>query len=109
HPAGQPRFARTSLAAYRFVRAWISRPVRGRIQVSIGPASSDLSTFHRTALMDLFVNLQLGLSEALTLQNLLFCLLGALIGTLVGVLPGIGPLATVAMLLPITYSMPPVT
>lgn len=59
--------------------------------------------------MELFSNLLLGLSEALTLQNMLFCLVGALIGTLVGVLPGIGPLATVAMLLPITYSMPPVT
>jgi TctA family transporter len=41
--------------------------------------------------------------------NLLYCLIGALIGTLIGVLPGIGPMATVAMLLPITFYLPPVS
>ncbi len=40
--------------------------------------------------------------------NLLLCFLGCLIGTLIGVLPGVGPVATIAMLLPITYSLPPV-
>jgi TctA family transporter len=57
--------------------------------------------------MDLFANLALGFSTALSLQNLGFCLLGALLGTLIGVLPGIGPVATIAMLLPLTFGMPP--
>jgi TctA family transporter len=43
-----------------------------------------------------------------TPQNLLFCLIGALLGTLVGVLPGLGPVATIAMLLPVTFTLPPV-
>lgn len=50
-----------------------------------------------------------GFSVALTWQNLFFCFLGALAGTLVGVLPGLGPAATVALLLPITFKLPPVT
>lgn len=54
--------------------------------------------------MDLLDNLALGLSTALQWQNVLFCLLGVAIGTAVGVLPGIGPTATVAMLLPITFT-----
>ena len=40
--------------------------------------------------------------------NILLCLIGALVGTLVGVLPGVGPVATIAMLLPITFGLPPV-
>ncbi|WP_210491366.1 tripartite tricarboxylate transporter permease [Microvirga antarctica] len=48
-----------------------------------------------------------GLAIAATPSNLLFCLIGALLGTLIGVLPGIGPLATMALLLPITYYLPP--
>src|SRR5258708_24841517 len=40
--------------------------------------------------------------------NILLCLIGAVIGTLIGVLPGVGPLATIAMLLPITFGLPPV-
>ncbi len=48
-----------------------------------------------------------GLSIPLPI-NILLCLIGALVGTLVGVLPGIGTLATVAMLLPITFGLPPV-
>lgn len=51
--------------------------------------------------------LMLGFSEALTPTNLLFCFIGALLGTLIGVLPGIGPTATVAILLPITFFLPP--
>jgi putative tricarboxylic transport membrane protein len=58
--------------------------------------------------MDLFSNLALGMSVALSLQNIGLCLLGCLIGTLVGVLPGVGPIATIAMLLPITFGLPPV-
>jgi len=54
---------------------------------------------------ELFSNLALGLATAVTLDNIMFCFLGVLLGTLVGVLPGIGPLATIAMLLPATYRM----
>ena len=58
--------------------------------------------------MELFNNLILGFSVALSLQNLWFCFIGVFLGTLIGVLPGIGPLATIAMLLPITFNVPPV-
>jgi putative tricarboxylic transport membrane protein len=57
---------------------------------------------------DLFTNLALGFGVAFTPINLMLCLIGALVGTLVGVLPGIGTIATVAMLLPITFGLPPV-
>ena len=53
----------------------------------------------------LLSNLALGLSTAVTLDNITFCFIGVLLGTLIGVLPGIGPLATIAMLLPATYKM----
>jgi len=53
----------------------------------------------------LIANLTLGFSVAATATNLFYCFVGVLFGTLVGVLPGIGPLATIAMLLPITYKM----
>ena len=56
---------------------------------------------------DLGASLGLGLSVALSLQNLFYAFLGALIGTLIGVLPGIGPIATMAMLLPITFYLQP--
>lgn len=58
--------------------------------------------------MDLINNLSIGFGAAFTLQNLMYCFLGCLLGTLVGVLPGIGPVATIAMLLPATYALPPV-
>ncbi len=58
--------------------------------------------------MELLDNLALGLSVAFTPENLAYAFLGALLGTLIGVLPGIGPLATIAMLLPITYVLPPI-
>ena len=57
--------------------------------------------------MDLLSNLGLGLSVAFTLHNLQYCLIGALLGTLIGVLPGLGPAATIAMLLPITFTLDP--
>jgi putative tricarboxylic transport membrane protein len=60
-------------------------------------------------LMELVSNLALGFSVALTPANVLYCLVGAVIGTLVGVLPGIGPIATLSMLLPITFHLPPVS
>ncbi|WP_342641101.1 tripartite tricarboxylate transporter permease [Rhodoligotrophos ferricapiens] len=59
--------------------------------------------------MDILANLQLGFATALSPVNVLYCFIGVLLGTLVGVLPGIGPTATVAMLLPITFSFEPVT
>ena len=59
--------------------------------------------------MDLFHNLALGFGVALTPINLMYAFIGALVGTLIGVLPGIGPVATIAMLLPATYGLPPVT
>ena len=58
--------------------------------------------------MDLISNLAFGFSVAVTPMNIFLCLIGALVGTLIGVLPGIGPLATIAMLLPITFGLPPV-
>ena len=59
--------------------------------------------------MDIFANLALGMATALKPANLAFALLGSLIGTLIGVLPGIGPLATLSMLLPITFYLEPIT
>lgn len=59
--------------------------------------------------MELFDNLGLGLETALRLENLFWCFVGVLLGTAVGVLPGIGPIATIALLLPITFTFEPVT
>lgn len=59
--------------------------------------------------MELFDNLLLGFSIAVTPANLLYAFVGCVVGTLIGVLPGIGPVATVAMLLPVTYGLEPVT
>jgi putative tricarboxylic transport membrane protein len=53
-------------------------------------------------------NLSLGFSVAFSLHNLGLCFLGCLVGTLIGVLPGIGPIATITMLLPVTFGLPPV-
>jgi putative tricarboxylic transport membrane protein len=58
--------------------------------------------------MDLFNNLLFGFGVALSVQNVFYCFIGVLVGTLIGVLPGIGPLGTIAILLPITYSVSPV-
>ncbi len=55
--------------------------------------------------MDVLNNLAFGFSHALTLQNLMYCAMGCTVGTLVGLLPGLGPLATISLLLPLTYSM----
>ncbi|GAB3765857.1 tripartite tricarboxylate transporter permease [Ramlibacter monticola] len=59
--------------------------------------------------MDLFSNLAIGFGVAFTPINLLYAFIGCLLGTLIGVLPGIGPVATIAMLLPATYALPPVS
>ncbi len=58
--------------------------------------------------MELLEHLALGFSVAFTLQNLMYAFIGCLLGTLIGVLPGVGPVATIAMLLPTTYALPPV-
>ena len=59
--------------------------------------------------MDVIANLSYGFGLVFTFQNLGFCLIGCLLGTLIGVLPGIGPIATVAMLLPATYGLDPLS
>ncbi|GHG20259.1 MULTISPECIES: tripartite tricarboxylate transporter permease [Paracoccus] len=59
--------------------------------------------------MDLISNLAMGFGVASSLANLMFCLIGVLLGTLIGVLPGIGATATIAMLLPITFQLEPVS
>jgi putative tricarboxylic transport membrane protein len=59
--------------------------------------------------MEFFDNIGLGFSVALTAVNLLYCLAGVFLGTLIGVLPGLGPTATIAMLLPVTFTLPPVS
>jgi TctA family transporter len=59
--------------------------------------------------MHFISNLGIGFGEALTAVNLFYCFIGCLLGTLIGVLPGIGPAATIAMLLPITYTLDPTT
>src|SRR5215468_3819044 len=57
--------------------------------------------------MSVLSDLALGFAVALTLQNIAYCFAGVLLGTLVGVLPGIGPVTTVAVLLPISFTLPP--
>jgi putative tricarboxylic transport membrane protein len=59
--------------------------------------------------MELLDNLALGFATALSPWNLLYAFIGCLLGTAVGVLPGLGPLATIAMLLPLTFGLPPVS
>ncbi len=57
----------------------------------------------------LIANLGLGFSVALSPINFLYCFMGVVLGTLIGVLPGIGPVATIAMLLPVTFTLPPIS
>jgi putative tricarboxylic transport membrane protein len=58
-------------------------------------------------MFDLFGNLALGFATALSPTNLLLCFIGCFVGTLIGVLPGVGPIATIAMLLPLTFKVDP--
>src|SRR4030088_1994943 len=58
--------------------------------------------------MEIFHNLVMGFGVAISPINLLYALIGCLLGTLIGVLPGIGPVATIAMLLPVTFNLNPV-
>lgn len=57
--------------------------------------------------MDMFSNLALGFGVALTFKNIALCFAGCLVGTLIGVLPGVGPIATISILLPITFGLDP--
>lgn len=57
--------------------------------------------------MEILSHLAMGFSVALSFQNLLYCMFGVIVGTAIGVLPGLGPLATIAMLLPLTYTLEP--
>jgi putative tricarboxylic transport membrane protein len=59
--------------------------------------------------MELISHLLLGLQTAATPANLFYCFIGVFLGTAIGVLPGLGPTATIAMLLPVTFVLPPVT
>ena len=59
--------------------------------------------------MEILGNLMLGFGVALHWNNILYCLVGVMLGTLIGVLPGIGPIATISMLLPATFVLPPVS
>jgi putative tricarboxylic transport membrane protein len=59
--------------------------------------------------MDIVGNLWLGLQTAASGTNLLYCLIGVFLGTAIGVLPGLGPVATIAMLLPVTFGLPPIS
>jgi len=59
--------------------------------------------------MEILNHLALGFETAFTLTNLAYCLLGVFLGTAIGVLPGLGPVATIAMLLPLTFSLAPIS
>lgn len=59
--------------------------------------------------MDVLNNLALGLQTSLEPINLVYCFIGALLGTAIGVLPGLGPVTTIAMLLPLSFGLPPTT
>jgi len=59
--------------------------------------------------MDVFSNVIFGFQVALEPMNLLYCFIGVFIGTLVGVLPGIGPAGSIALLLPSTFRLSPVS
>ena len=59
--------------------------------------------------MEILNGIMLGMNTALSWTNLAYCFLGVFVGTAIGILPGLGPLATIAMLLPLTYSLEPVT
>ena len=59
--------------------------------------------------MEVLSNLALGMQTALSLGNLAYCLVGVFLGTAIGVLPGLGPVATISILLPVTFGLPPVS
>src|SRR5262249_18134937 len=101
-PRGRFREPRHALGRGDRARARPRRAVRAPLRPSARPAIRGLGI-----LMDLIANLATGFGAAVTPLNLGFCLFGCLLGTLIGVLPGIGPVATIAMLLPVTYGLSP--
>ena len=80
----------------------------GHVHLGLGLSIRWLKHPEEAIPMEIFHNLIYGFSVALSVQNLFYCSLGCLLGTLIGVLPGIGPLATIAMLMPLTFSISPV-
>ena len=84
-------------------------PLIGRWFAAGSAADGSRTSPERHSIVELLTNLGLGLQTAFTLTNLLYCLVGVFLGTLIGVLPGLGPTATIAMLLPITFGLPPVS
>jgi putative tricarboxylic transport membrane protein len=60
-------------------------------------------------MIDVFASLAHGFAVAATPVNLLFCLIGVVCGTLIGVLPGLGPVATISLLLPVTFALNPIS
>src|SRR5690606_26077493 len=95
-PCCSPQDSRYS-AAWSSSRAWVF-PCR----------CSALGSATEEAGMELITNLGIGFDTAFTLTNLMYCLLGVFLGTAIGVLPGLGPTATIAMLLPVTFGLDPV-
>src|SRR5262249_32588145 len=83
--------------AHFFSGAWSFRPTRAHFARTCASETG----------METLSNLAFGLGVALSWQNVLYCFIGCFLGTLVGVLPGIGPVATVAMLLPFTFGLNP--
>ena len=75
-----------------------------RRRISLGLRLNSLNVWNSS--MEIFNNLATGFAVALTPINLLYCFLGSFIGTAIGVLPGLGPPATIALLLPVTYGIP---
>src|SRR5262249_50935903 len=59
--------------------------------------------------MEFLSHLAIGFTTAATWFNLVYCFIGVFLGTAIGVLPGLGPTATIAMLLPVTFTLPPVS
>ena len=87
-------------------RVILTRGVGGLCDVcvrqSAGPGAAARSL---GLVMDAFHNLMMGFTVIFTPQNLWFCFIGSVVGTLVGVLPGVGPLAALALLLPVTFKL----
>ena len=84
--------------------------VRCRLPACARPADPRHRALARTmtgSAMSFLDNLGLGFETALSLTNLLYCFIGVLLGTAIGVLPGLGPVPTIAMLLPITFGLEP--
>jgi len=87
--------------------ALLLRYSRSIVRPRLGAADERLAEPLGVSAMELFHNLAIGFQVALTFQNIFYCLMGCLLGTLIGVLPGIGPVATIAMLLPVTFTLNP--